>query len=123
MIVKTIRKIFSPVVRSGETIPSAVIPVNVEDLPEVRQSDNSHRIDNKKKEPKPVKVKQDKSTRSNSSGDLHDTEEMKKRTRPPLPSSPSAQRKPQQKETAPSIRIMIQRYNKKINEEGTFYLC
>ncbi|CAB3226907.1 unnamed protein product [Arctia plantaginis] len=119
VIVKTIRKIFSPVVRSGETIPSAVIPVNVEDLPEVRQSENSHRNENKKKEPKPVKVKQDKSARSKSSGDLHDTEELKKRTRPPLPSSPSSQRKPQLKETAPSIRIMIQRYNKKINEEGT----
>ncbi|XP_075976037.1 uncharacterized protein LOC142976512 isoform X2 [Anticarsia gemmatalis] len=119
VIVKTTRKIFSPVVRSGESVPRAVIPVNVEDLPEVRPSEHCHRSETKKKEAKPEKVKQEKSTRSKSSGDLQETEEMKKRTRPPLPSSPSSQRKPQPKETAPSIRIMIQRYNKKINEEGT----
>ncbi|KAJ8724666.1 hypothetical protein PYW08_016140 [Mythimna loreyi] len=119
VIVKTTRKIFSPVVRSGESVPRAVIPVNVEDLAEVRPSDHSHRNEGKKKETKSVKGKPEKNTRSKSSGDLQETEELKKRTRPPLPSSPSSQRKPQPpKETAPSIRIMIQRYNKKINEEG-----
>lgn len=119
VIVKTIRKIFSPVVRSGETIPRAVIPVNVEDLPEVRPSDHRHRSEAKKKDTKTEKVSQEKTARSKSSSDLQDAEELKKRTRPPLPSSPLSQRKPQAKETAPSIRIMIQRYNKKINEEGT----
>ncbi|XP_021198588.3 PHD finger protein rhinoceros isoform X1 [Helicoverpa armigera] len=119
VIVKTTRKIFSPVVRSGESVPRAVIPVDVEDLAEVRPSDHSHRHEAKKKEPKSEKVKQEKTARSKSSGDLQEVEESKKRTRPPLPSSPSSQRKPQPpKETAPSIRIMIQRYNKKINEEG-----
>lgn len=114
---KTTRKIFSPVVRSGESVPRAVIPVNVEDLAEVRPLE--HRSEGKKKETKSEKVKPEKTTRSKSSGDLQETEELKKRTRPPLPSSPSSQRKPQPpKETAPSIRIMIQRYNKKINEEG-----
>lgn len=103
-------------------MPRAVIPVNVEDLAEVRPSDHSHRNDGKKKEAKCEKGKE-KSTRSKSSGDLQEAEELKKRTRPPLPSSPSSQRKPQPpKETAPSIRIMIQRYNKKINEEGRIYL-
>ncbi|KAF9808248.1 hypothetical protein SFRURICE_003025 [Spodoptera frugiperda] len=117
VIVKTTRKIFSPVVRSGESVPRAVIPVNVEDLAEVRPLE--HRSEGKKKETKSEKVKPEKTTRSKSSGDLQETEELKKRTRPPLPSSPSSQRKPQPpKETAPSIRIMIQRYNKKINEEG-----
>lgn len=115
VIVKTTRKIFSPVVRSGESVPRAVIPVDVEDLAEVRPSEHSHRNEIKKKEPKAEK---EKSTRSKSSGDLQEVEELKKRTRPPLPSSPSSQRKPQPKETAPSIRIMIQRYNKKINEDG-----
>ncbi|CAH0582798.1 unnamed protein product [Chrysodeixis includens] len=118
VIVKTTRKIFSPVVRSGESVPRAVIPVDVEDLAEVRPSEHSHRNEAKKKEPKSEKGKQEKSTRSKSSGDLQEVEELKKRTRPPLPSSPSSQRKPQPKETAPSIRIMIQRYNKKINEDG-----
>ncbi|KAH9637050.1 hypothetical protein HF086_013866, partial [Spodoptera exigua] len=117
VIVKTTRKIFSPVVRSGESVPRAVIPVNVEDLAEVRPLE--HRNEGKKKETKTEKVKPEKTTRSKSSGDLQEAEELKKRTRPPLPSSPSSQRKPQPpKETAPSIRIMIQRYNKKINEEG-----
>lgn len=39
---------------------------------------------------------------------------------PPLPASPPTSRrdKPPSKETAPSIRIMIQKYNMKLNEEG-----
>lgn len=41
---------------------------------------------------------------------------------PPLPASPPTSRrdKPPSKETAPSIRIMIQKYNMKLNEEGIF---
>ncbi|KOB69770.1 Uncharacterized protein OBRU01_11273, partial [Operophtera brumata] len=130
VIVKTTRKIFSPVVRCGESVPRAVIPVNVEDLVDVRPQ-TQHRHDVIKRE-----VNTDTSRENNSrikgSGDLQDEEEQRKRSRPPLPLSPSSQRKPQSplplspssqrkpqsKETAPSIRIMIQRYNKKIHEDG-----
>ncbi|CAG4946318.1 unnamed protein product [Colias eurytheme] len=110
VIVKTTRKIFSPVVRSGETIPRAVIPVDVEDLPEVRNEKPVKKPDHDSK----VSLQSKGSAKG--SGDLQDDERPK--TRPPLPTSPSSQRKPPSKETAPSIRIMIQRYNKKINEEG-----
>lgn len=114
VIVKTTRKIFSPVVRSGESIPRAVIPVDVEDLDEVRP------LTNRKSEPRMQKDhnrKKENDNKSKGSGDLQD-EEQRQSSRPPLPLSPSSQRKPPPKETAPSIRIMIQRYNKKINEEG-----
>ncbi|KAM3956113.1 uncharacterized protein ACR2FA_009960 [Aphomia sociella] len=122
VIVKTTRKIFSPVVRSGESVPRAVIPLNVEDLAEVRSPrdhhTNYHNIDNVKTIiEKPEKSRYEIEHNAKGSGDLQE-EEQRPRTRPPLPSSPSSQRKPQAKETAPSIRIMIQRYNKKINEEG-----
>lgn len=115
VIVKTTRKIFSPIVRSGESVPRAVIPVDVEDLADVRPNHHHHytheakRLDRSEKE---------RNVKNKASSDLHDADEQRKRSRPPLPSSPSSQRKPQIKETAPSIRIMIQRYNKKINEEG-----
>ncbi|XP_038221711.1 uncharacterized protein LOC119839492 [Zerene cesonia] len=111
VIVKTTRKIFSPVVRSGETIPRAVIPVDVEDLPEVQATEKPV-----KKPDHESKISLQSRGSAKGSGDLQDDERPK--TRPPLPSSPSSQRKPPSKETAPSIRIMIQRYNKKINEEG-----
>ncbi|XP_053605568.1 pneumococcal serine-rich repeat protein isoform X2 [Plodia interpunctella] len=118
VIVKTTRKIFSPVVRSGESVPRAVIPLDVEELADVRPSvDHSHRHIETRQKFDNENSKKEKETRSKSSGDLRD-EEQHPRSRPPLPSSPSSQRKPQSKETAPSIRIMIQRYNKKINEEG-----
>lgn len=113
---KTTRKIFSPVVRSGETVPRAVIPVDVEDLHDVRP-ETQHRHDGKKREVN-TETSKDEHSYVKGSGDLQDGEEQRKRSRPPLPSSPSSQRKPQSKETAPSIRIMIQKYNKKINEEG-----
>lgn len=96
--------------RSGETIPRAVIPVDVEDLAEVRPD---HRTEPKKRE---IRERPKEQARSKSSNDILD--DQRKRSRPPLPSSPLSQRKPQPKETAPSIKIMIQRYNKKINEEG-----
>lgn len=125
VIVKTTRKIFSPVVRSGESVPRAVIPVNVEDLDDVTPSADhvishySHStISKNKSERKSDKGKQELHARSKSSSDLQESEEQRPRSRPPLPLSPSSQRKPQPKETAPSIRIMIQRYNMKINEEG-----
>lgn len=122
VIVKTTRKIFSPVVRSGESVPRAVIPVDVEDLNEVRPSDQvSHKNNKSKDKAERRKVKQELYSRSKSSGDLQESEEQRPTTRPPLPTSPSSQRKPQPKETAPSIRIMIQRYNMKINEEGKQY--
>ncbi|XP_041989085.1 uncharacterized protein LOC121740457 [Aricia agestis] len=115
VIVKTTRKIFSPVVRSGESIPRAVIPVNVEDLDNVSPSPTPHKNEN----PNPIQQsqKEDTENKFKGSGDLQDDEQRSK-SRPPLPSSPSSQRKPSPKETSPSIRIMIQRYNKKINEEG-----
>ncbi|CAG9787496.1 unnamed protein product [Diatraea saccharalis] len=118
VIVRTTRKIFSPVVRSGETIPRAVIPLDVDELVEATPSmnhSNYHNNDSRKAETKCNRMKKDTETPS---GDLQESEEQRPRTRPPLPSSPSSQRKPQPKETAPSIRIMIQRYNMKINEEG-----
>lgn len=120
IIVKTTRKIFSPVVRSGESVPRAVIPVNVDDLADVRPStERNQRVhDFKKTSETDKRKKPDLNMRSKSSGDLQDGVDQRTKTRPPLPSSPSSQRKPLQKETAPSIRIMIQRYNKKINEEG-----
>ncbi|XP_049870481.1 uncharacterized protein LOC126369928 isoform X2 [Pectinophora gossypiella] len=120
VIVKTTRKIFSPVVRSGESVPRAVIPLDVEDLAEVTPCETivSQHSTAKKKAEKKNKGNQELYARSKSSGDLQESEEQMPRTRPPLPSSPSSQRKPQPKETAPSIRIMIQRYNMKINEEG-----
>ncbi|KPI99524.1 hypothetical protein RR46_03889 [Papilio xuthus] len=121
VIVKTTRKIFSPVVRSGESVPRAVIPVDVEDLTGVRPTMDRtiHRThDIKKKHETERRKKQELNMRSKSSGDLQEGEDHKPRTRPPLPSSPSSQKKQLPKETAPSIRIMIQRYNKKINEEG-----
>ncbi|CAH2040117.1 unnamed protein product, partial [Iphiclides podalirius] len=125
VIVKTTRKIFSPVVRSGESVPRAVIPVDVDDLAGVRpamerMSQRAH--DFKKRAEPPTnpdkRKKPELNARSKSSGDLQDADDQRPKTRPPLPTSPSSQRKPLQKETAPSIRIMIQRYNKKINEEG-----
>lgn len=118
VIVKTTRKIFSPVVRSGESVPRAVIPVDVEDLDEVRPSENCGT--NGIKPVESLENPKDKSSRSRDrcTVDYQENEDHKKRRRPPLPSSPSSQRKPATKETAPSIRIMIQRYNKKINEEG-----
>lgn len=120
---KTTRKIFSPVVRSGESIPRAVIPLDVEDLvevtPNIDHSSRHHAEHNKKSEGTKDKVKKDADARSKGSGDLQDVDDQRTRSRPPLPSSPSSLRKPQPKETAPSIRIMIQRYNMKINEEGT----
>ncbi|XP_063827700.1 uncharacterized protein LOC135077037 isoform X2 [Ostrinia nubilalis] len=121
VIVKTTRKIFSPVVRSGESVPRAVIPLDVEDLAEVTPSmeHTSHQNEPKKKsETKMSRIKKDADSRSKGSGDLQDIDDQRPKTRPPLPSSPSSQRKPQPKETAPSIRIMIQRYNMKINEDG-----
>lgn len=121
VIVKTTRKIFSPVVRSGESVPRAVIPLDVEDLadvtPSMKHSSHQNAEPKKKSETKTSKMKKDADT-CKGSGDLQDGEDQRPRTRPPLPSSPSSQRKPQPKETAPSIRIMIQRYNMKINEEG-----
>ncbi|CAH3933596.1 unnamed protein product [Pieris brassicae] len=104
VIVKTTRKIFSPIVRSGETIPRAVIPVDVEEL-EPGQAKFTQPVHDSKTS------LQSKSS-GKSSGDLQD-DEQKKKLRPPLPTSPTSQRK---KETAPAIKIMIQRYNKKINE-------
>ncbi|CAK1578969.1 unnamed protein product [Parnassius mnemosyne] len=119
VIVKTTRKIFSPVVRSGETVARAVIPVDVEDLDEVRPSvERSPRTHDFKKKYETEKRKKELNMRSKSSGDLQEGIDQRPKTRPPLPTSPSSQRKPLQKEAAPSIRIMIQRYNKKINEEG-----
>ncbi|KPJ06976.1 hypothetical protein RR48_11475 [Papilio machaon] len=121
VIVKTTRKIFSPVVRSGESVPRAVIPVDVEDLTGVRPTmdrTNRRTHDNKKKQETEKRKKPELNVRSKSSGDLQEGEDHRPRTRPPLPSSPSSQKKQLPKETAPSIRIMIQRYNKKINEEG-----
>ncbi|KAG7310230.1 hypothetical protein JYU34_004787, partial [Plutella xylostella] len=122
VIVKTTRKIFSPVVRSGESVPRAVIPVDVADLAEVKPSDHSTQNRSngtkKKMDNKNNKKREEENARSKSSGDLHEGEEQRKKTRPPLPLSPSSQRKPQPKETAPSIRIMIQKYNMKMNEEG-----
>ncbi|XP_068627261.1 uncharacterized protein [Battus philenor] len=115
VIVKTTRKIFSPVVRSGESVPRAVIPVDVEDLAGVRP--DLQRAGFRKK-PEERRKKTVLNMRSKSSGDLQDGNHQKARSRPPLPTSPSAQRKPLVKDAAPSIRIMIQRYNKKINEEG-----
>ncbi|XP_072929437.1 uncharacterized protein [Epargyreus clarus] len=121
VIVKTTRKIFSPVVRSGESVPRAVIPLDVEDLDEVRPTSShvTHRNAEiwRKVDKDHSRSKQDLDSRSKGSGDLQEVHEQRPRTRPPLPSSPSSQRKPQSKETAPSIRIMIQRYNKKIKEE------
>ncbi|CAH2108978.1 unnamed protein product [Euphydryas editha] len=116
VIVKTTRKIFSPVVRSGETIPRAVIPVDVEDLNEVRPVHPASRKSETKSQTELNRGKQE-NNKLKGSGDNLD-EDQKFRSRPPLPSSPSSQRKHVPKETAPSIRIMIQRYNKKINEEG-----
>lgn len=108
---KTTRKIFSPVVRSGETIPRAVIPVDVEDLDDVRPVPLGRKSESRQIEPQPIK----ELDKSKSAGDIQ--EEQRSR-RPPLPLSPPSQRKPPLKEASPSIRIMIQRYNKKINEEG-----
>ncbi|KAL4711569.1 hypothetical protein ACJJTC_003586 [Scirpophaga incertulas] len=120
VIVKTTRKIFSPVVRSGESVPTAVIPLDVDDLAQVTPT-IEHSLHNnsgtKKTSTKCDKVINDES-KSKGSGELYDGDDQRPRSRPPLPSSPSSQRKPQSKETAPSIRIMIQRYNMKINEEG-----
>lgn len=107
---KTTRKIFSPVVRSGETIPRAVIPVDVEDLDDVRPVPLARKSESRQI-PQPIK----ELDKSKSAGDIQ--EEQRSR-RPPLPLSPPSQRKPPLKEASPSIRIMIQRYNKKINEEG-----
>ena len=97
-----------------------MIPVDVEDLDEVRpvpsrKSELKTEDCNKKKD-----FSKEFDNKSKGSGDLQD-DEQKHRSRPPLPSSPSSQRKPPPKETAPSIRIMIQRYNKKINEEGNIF--
>ncbi|XP_023944636.2 uncharacterized protein LOC112050566 isoform X2 [Bicyclus anynana] len=111
VIVKTTRKIFSPVVRSGESIPRAVIPVNVDDLDDVRPMPLSRKSECRQIEPQ---QKQDLD-KSKSAGDI---QEAQKSRRPPLPLSPPSQRKPPIKEASPSIRIMIQRYNQKINEEG-----
>lgn len=127
VIVKTTRKIFSPVVRSGESVPRAVIPVDVDDLAEVRPTTqqtnrHSHNDDTKKQgKSKKEKVKDESVSRVMGSGDLYEGEDQRPKTRPPLPTSPSAQRRPQPKETAPSIRIMIQRYNMKIKEEEGAY--
>lgn len=102
-------------------MPRAVIPLDVEDLADVRPSidHSSYRSPDCKKrtEVQSERIKEPE-VRGKGSGDLQE-EEQRPRTRPPLPLSPSSQRKPLAKETAPSIRIMIQRYNKKINEEGT----
>jgi hypothetical protein len=124
VIVKTTRKIFSPVVRSGETVPRAVIPLDVEDLADVTPMDHSshHKSESKKSESTSERLKKEIDAQSKGSSDLQEVDEQRRRTRPPLPSSPSSQRKPQPKETAPSIRIMIQRYNMKINEDGTHFL-
>ncbi|XP_047531830.1 uncharacterized protein LOC125067334 isoform X1 [Vanessa atalanta] len=116
VIVKTTRKIFSPVVRSGESIPRAVISVDVEDLDEVRPTPPMNKKSETRSQIELNRGKQE-IKKSNDSGDPLE-EEQKSKSRPPLPSSPTSQRKPTAKETAPSIRIMIQRYNKKINEEG-----
>ncbi|KAJ2947222.1 hypothetical protein O0L34_g16931 [Tuta absoluta] len=120
VIVKTTRKIFSPVVRSGESVPRAVIPLDVEDLAGVTPAEATFQNNlNKKRSDKKAKQERQKSyARSKSSGDLQEHEDQRPRSRPPLPLSPPSQRKPQPKETAPSIRIMIQKYNMKINEEG-----
>ncbi|VVD05281.1 unnamed protein product, partial [Leptidea sinapis] len=118
VIVKTTRKIFSPVVRSGETIPRAVIPLDVEDLPAVRaRSEQQNNANTKKPDHKESKSSIPSKESGKSSGDVQD-EELRTKSRPPLPVSPPSQRKLPPKETAPSIRIMIQRYNQKINEEG-----
>ncbi|XP_050349558.1 uncharacterized protein LOC126772994 isoform X3 [Nymphalis io] len=116
VIVKTTRKIFSPVVRSGESIPRAVISVDVEDLDEVRPAPPTSKKSEARLQIELNTGKQEIKKSKDSSDPLE--EEHKSKSRPPLPLSPSSQRKPIPKETAPSIRIMIQRYNKKINEEG-----
>lgn len=127
IIVKTTRKIFSPVVRSGESVPTAVIPVDVEDLADVRSMEQPRRASNEepKKSTNISKTARSKSavhSKALSSAELFGSDEQIPKSRPPLPLSPSSQRRPQPKETAPSIRIMIQRYNMKIKEEeGIFY--
>lgn len=126
VIVKTTRKIFSPVVRCGETVPRAVIPLDVEELVKDTLTEMQTRAEKtsasrkKTESPKLVRNREEMHSRSKSSGDIPEVEDIKieKKDRPPLPLSPKSQRKPQTKETAPSIRIMIQRYNMKINEEG-----
>ncbi|RVE42672.1 hypothetical protein evm_012674 [Chilo suppressalis] len=118
VIVKTTRKIFSPVVRSGESVPRAVIPLDVDDLVEVTPRTHSNYNNDYRKETNGNRRRADTELPSRGSGDLQEGDEHRPRTRPPIPSSPSSQRKPQPKETAPSIRIMIQRYNMKINEDG-----
>lgn len=40
---------------------------------------------------------------------------------PPLPASPPSVRRDKAKDTSPSIRIMIQKYNMRLNEEGKHY--
>ncbi|OWR45237.1 hypothetical protein KGM_204453 [Danaus plexippus plexippus] len=118
VIVKTTRKIFSPVVRSGESVPRAVIPVDVEDLDEVR-SPGPSKNKSESRSPSDQKLNVETKVSRKSKKPLHlQEEEQRPRSRPPLPLSPPSQRKPPPKETSPSIRIMIQRYNKKINEEG-----
>lgn len=120
----------SPVVRSGETVPSAVIPLDVEDLVndtlnEIQtRAEKSNGSRKKTESPKVARRRDEMHSRSKSSGDIPEVNDNKiqKKDRPPLPLSPKSQRKPQTKETAPSIRIMIQRYNLKINEEGNFSL-
>ncbi|CAK1543759.1 unnamed protein product [Leptosia nina] len=116
VIVKTTRKIFSPIVRSGETIPRAVIPLDVEDLPDINTSHNRIKSVSPKTEHESKTSLYSKGSEKDS-GDLQEDAHRSK-SRPPLPLSPSSQRKPPPKETAPSIRIMIQRYNQKIHEEG-----
>lgn len=67
VIVKTTRKIFSPVVRSGESVPRAVIPVNVEDLADVNPSMELKQRSNgskQNKERKTMKNKEDVNSRS-----------------------------------------------------------
>lgn len=124
VIVKTTRKIFSPVVRCGETVPRAVIPVDVDDLvdvtPAIAQSSH-HPINEFSRKRDDDDNKKKGRIKGDACDELCDGDEQRPRSRPPLPLSPSAQRRPQAKETAPSIRIMIQRYNMKIKEEEGIY--
>lgn len=142
VFVHTTRKIISPVRRDSRGATSSVLSYVIDDI----EKENNTKQEEEKNLPKtsaeppwkqklsraqsaspgvgrkllPKKPEQDLSERKSSSesGASMECAEKKDIGIPPLPNSPSTTRKSSCKEAAPSIRMMIAKYNQKIEQEA-----
>lgn len=141
VFVQTTRKIISPVRRDSKGATSSVLSYVIDDI----ERENNTKLEEEKNEvsPKttieppwklklnraqsaspgvarklfPNKKPEEERKSSSESGTSMENPDKKDIGIPPLPNSPSSARKSSCKEAAPSIRMMIAKYNQKISEQ------